>query len=80
MGKAEIQQAIGLLRKQEPTFGDIQNALNLVTASGVRNSDVEVALYFSKVGNNQQAKTQAGKAADELSKIIEGAFSTIRNI
>jgi len=70
MGKAEIQQAIGLLRKQEPTFGDIQNALNLITASGVRNSDVEVALYFSRTGNAKQTKVQAGKGADGLAKLI----------
>jgi len=74
MGKAEIQQAIGLLRKQEPTFGDIQNALNLVTASGVRNSDVEVALYFAKVGNLKQAKMQAGKAADALNNLIKNVL------
>ena len=72
MGKAEIQQAVGLLRKQEPTFGDIQNALNLITASGVRNSDVEVALYFSRTGNSKQAKIQAGKGADGLAKLITG--------
>jgi len=74
MGKAEIQQAVGLLRKQEPTFGDIQNALNLITASGVRNSDVEVALYFSRTGNAKQAKAQAGKAADGLDKLIKNVI------
>jgi len=68
--KEDIQRAIRLLRKQQLMPTDVQDALSLVTASGIRNSEIEIALYFSKNGNMAAAKLNAGRAADTLSRII----------
>lgn len=71
MGKAELTEAINILRKKEIYPVDLRQANSLITQSGVRVNDINVALYWADKGDMNQAKTAAGRAATAISRLIQ---------
>mgnify|MGYP001464054829 CR=1 FL=1 len=71
MGKAELTEAINILRKKEIYPVDLRQANSLITQSGVRVNDINVALYWADKGDMNQAKVAAGRAATAISRLIQ---------
>lgn len=71
MGKAELTEAINILRKKEIYPVDLRRANSLITQSGVRVNDINVALYWADKGDMNQAKAAAGRAAAAISRLIQ---------
>lgn len=65
-----LTTAITILRKAQLFPVDIRQAQDLVTRSGIRINDINVALYWAEKGNMDQAKLAAGRAATVISKFI----------
>lgn len=68
--KEAVQGVITTLRKKEVSLPDIQRANNVIVANGLRVAEIQMALYFATNGDIDQARLQAGRAADALSKLI----------
>ena len=65
-----LTNAITILRKAQLFPIDIRQAQDLVTRSGIRVNDINVALYWAEKGNMDQAKLAAARAATAISKLI----------
>lgn len=65
-----LTAAITILRKAQLFPVDIRQAQELITQSGVRINDINVALYWAEKGDMVQAKLAAGRAATAISKLI----------
>jgi hypothetical protein len=70
MTKSDVQQAIQILESNAP-FPDFARANQLIAQSGVRNSNVQTALYFVNTGDMEQAKKLGRSAAVQLRDIVK---------
>lgn len=70
MDKTSINQMAVLLRSRGVSIADIKRANETVAANGLRISELQTALYFANIGDLQQARIMAGRAADAIQRLL----------